>query len=581
MKKTVLHFIVLVALMVLGSRPANAQVTGIVGYYNDSSYTYCNTPAPVSGFGFLSLMGNPLPNDSLTFYINYGDGTDTTYKVLTQQQYTFTINHTYMTTGMYQINIIVTNTNMVADTFTGQTYNITNTCSALTGLAWIDANANCTYDVGEQYLAGHFMKITDTANSIVYYAAVDTNGVYNIEVPDNFTYQIELANIPGSIVPVCPVTGIAYEAVSGTGTFTNNFGYECTTGNTDFSVAGWANLFRPGHTRHFVVTATTNNFCATYPATVTLVLHPLLTYASTTYGPAPSVAGNVLTWNVSSLSQLNSLYSYMMVTCDSFAVLGDTLCNTLYITYTGTDSITVNDTADICRLVSNSYDPNDKSVFPAGDGALGLIPNGTTLSYLVNFQNTGNDTAYDVVIVDSINSNLNINTFQLLEASHPVNVTWLAGNVINFRFENIYLPDSNTNEPLSHGFVSYKIDALPGLADGATITNTAHIYFDFNPAIVTNTTLNTIDIPTSVRNISNGSLTARVFPNPANNELAITTDNASFSAQLFDMVGRPVATSVTNNGKAVMNTSSLASGMYILHINAGGKEMTTKIHIQH
>jgi hypothetical protein len=54
------------------------------------------------------------------------------------------------------------------------------------------------------------------------------------------------------------------------------------------------------------------------------------------------------------------------------------------------------------------------------------------------------------------------------------------------------LPDSTTDEPGSQGYVIYRIKPLPTLAFGDVIENTASIYFDENPPIVTNTTFHTI-----------------------------------------------------------------------------------------
>ncbi|HYD20177.1 MAG TPA: T9SS type A sorting domain-containing protein [Flavipsychrobacter sp.] len=587
MKRTLRFLSILGGIFVtlLCAQNASAQVTSVTANYYDSSYSYCNTPAPVSGFGMYYATGVLQANDSTDFYINYGDGSDTSFRLATQMQFTFTVNHTYLTTGTFQIMVAVTNVlTSATDTVYGNTYVVTNTCSSLQGLVWGDTDADCAFDTGESLFSYVTMKVTNTTTLTDYYVSTDANGMYYIEVPDNYTYTIQMANLPGGLTPVCPVTGIANQAVSGTGTFTNDFGYDCNSmAVTDFSVTGGANFFRPGHVRHLYVSAHTNNICQGHPATVTLVLDNLLSCVGTYGGTPPtSVVGQVVTWNVSSLSLLGSLYSNLQIYCDSAAVLGDTLCNQLYISYTGvTDTIPQNDTADICRAVSNSYDPNNKEVSP-NNGPLGLIENGELLTYVINFQNTGTDTAYNVVIVDTLSSNLNVNTFQLIEATHPVNVTWLPGNVINFRFENIYLPDSNVNEPLSHGSVAYRINAKTGLPQGTQINNTAHIYFDFNPAIVTNTTLNTINIPLSVYNVTNGVIAAKVYPNPANNELTIATEGIrNFTAHVSDLLGRNVVTTMTNTGKAVINTSSLPAGMYILNINADGKEMSTKISVQH
>ena len=586
MKKTLrfLTFSVGMLLSMLCTQKANAQVTSITAGFNDSASNYCNTPANTEGYLYWSVQGTPDPLDSLTIYINYGDGSDLTTKVETQSQGSLFVSHTYTTTGNYQISITVTNTNSVVGSITGQTYTITNTCATINGTVWLDNDNDCIHDVGEVLLAGHWVRLHNTTTNYDYYAVIDNNGMYHAEVPDGFTYTIEPQSITNynGVTPYCPVTGVATQAVSGMGTYTHDFGYSCSSPSvTDFSVFGFASNFRPGFTRPILINAHNNSLCTSYPATVTLELHPLLTYVATTWGPAPTVSGNTLTWNIASLSALTQLATQIQVYCDPTAIMNSILCNTAYITYgVVNDTIPANDTVEICAPVNNSYDPNDKDVSPMVD-AMGTIENGEQLNFLVNFQNTGNDIAYNVVVVDTLSDNLDLATFHFIEASHPVNVEWTAGNVLNFRFENINLPDSGANEPASHGFLRYDIKAKNNLADGAVINNTAYIYFDFNPAIITNTTVNTIEIPTSVQNITNGTISAKVYPNPANNELTITTEGKNFSAQIYDVLGRAVATSVTNNGKAVINTSSLANGMYILTIKADGKEMTTKINVQH
>ena len=584
MKKT-LRFLTItgaVVMSLLSANKASAQVTAINANLNDSAANYCTAPASVWAYISYYCTGAPQPLDSITYYVSWGDGSDSTFKKETAFQGGTDIGHTYATTGIYNYFVTMTNTNSVMTTVTSQPIVITSTCSALEGDIYIDGNSNCLFDLGEQPIYFHMLKVTNTTTSTVYYAYVDANGHYSIDVPDGYTYDLELANVPGNLTPTCPnLTGIVSQAVSGNNIYTNNFGYECSNGAIDYNATGYSSGFRPGFNRTLWVGAHNNDYCATTTADLTLILDPLLTYVSTNSGPVPTVSGNTLTWTGLTVSQFNYLMTSMQIYTDVTAVLGTTICNTLYVTYAGGPDVNIsNDTIDVCGIVANSFDPNDKSVSPNEDVS-GTIMNGDMLSYHINFQNTGNDTAYTVVISDALSSNLDMNTFQLLGSSDPVNVTWLEGNIINFRFENIYLPDSNVNEPESHGYVDYKIAAKTGLLDGTTINNTAEIFFDFNAPIITNTTLNTIDIPTSVKNVTNGAISAKVYPNPANNELTITTEGKNFSAQVFDVLGRAVATSVTNTGKAVINTSSLANGMYILTIKAAGKEMTTKINVQH
>jgi uncharacterized repeat protein (TIGR01451 family) len=154
-----------------------------------------------------------------------------------------------------------------------------------------------------------------------------------------------------------------------------------------------------------------------------------------------------------------------------------------------------------CGVLRASYDPNDKQVTPTGTGLLGAIDSNSSLpmTYTIRFQNTGNDTAINVVIRDTLSSNLDIPSISTTANTHAYTFQVLKGGVAEWTFSNIMLVDSATNEPLSKGSISYTINQKPNLAYGTQIKNKALIYFDFNAPIITNTVLNTIK--TSVASI--------------------------------------------------------------------------------
>ena len=135
-----------------------------------------------------------------------------------------------------------------------------------------------------------------------------------------------------------------------------------------------------------------------------------------------------------------------------------------------------------------SYDPNDKAVLPELMDNINLIDD--HLIYLIRFQNTGNDTAFNVVIRDTLDANLDFNSFDILStsvSSMDVQVQIQDERYITFQFDDINLPDSTTNFLGSQGFINYRIKAKDDIIEGSHVDNTAHIYFDFNPPIVTNT----------------------------------------------------------------------------------------------
>jgi hypothetical protein len=150
--------------------------------------------------------------------------------------------------------------------------------------------------------------------------------------------------------------------------------------------------------------------------------------------------------------------------------------------------------ATACLPILDSFDPNDKIASPSGVTEARLIRESDELQYTIRFQNTGTDVAYTVVIEDELSEHLDLATLRIGAASHPF--AWKASGqgkpVITWTFNNINLPDSTSNEPASHGFVSFRIAQKPGNPLGTRIANQALITFDFNSPIATNQTLHTV-----------------------------------------------------------------------------------------
>lgn len=170
-----------------------------------------------------------------------------------------------------------------------------------------------------------------------------------------------------------------------------------------------------------------------------------------------------------------------------------------------------------CMQNIGSFDPNDKTGFPEGIGAGRHIDRTEPLRYHIRFQNTGTDTAFTVVIRDTLSPLLDVETLQIGVSSHPMTANVRGENELVFRFDNILLPDSNINEAASHGFVQYTIRQKAGNPDGTVIRNRAGIYFDFNLPVMTNETRHTVGLPV-VSGVKTGTGDSRwqlaVSPNP-------------------------------------------------------------------
>jgi len=235
-----------------------------------------------------------------------------------------------------------------------------------------------------------------------------------------------------------------------------------------------------------------------------------------------------------------------------------------------------------CRQVVLAYDPNEKSAIPTGIGPDFSIAADRRLLYTIDFQNTGTDTAYRVLLRDVLPPGLDVAAFRASASSHPFVWEIRGGDTLEVLFFPIFLPDSNVNEPASHGFFSFEIDPLPGLPVGTKLENTASIVFDFNPPITTNTTLHTIGrttLRTEEQKLVSGSW--RVLGNP-------TRDDATFKSledipgekrfDLFDALGRPARTARFTGQTFEFRRDGLPAGWYVFRIMDGqGRAFSGKI----
>jgi uncharacterized repeat protein (TIGR01451 family) len=138
-----------------------------------------------------------------------------------------------------------------------------------------------------------------------------------------------------------------------------------------------------------------------------------------------------------------------------------------------------------------SYDPNDKREYPDREGIENLTLMDEDLEYTIRFQNNGNDTAFQVKIVDPIDSNIDPTTIRVINSSHDVE-TCIEGTDLIFLFEDIFLVDSTTNFAASQGFVTFRCNTKDGRPEMTPVRNQADIIFDTNSPIVTNQTINTL-----------------------------------------------------------------------------------------
>jgi uncharacterized repeat protein (TIGR01451 family) len=230
-----------------------------------------------------------------------------------------------------------------------------------------------------------------------------------------------------------------------------------------------------------------------------------------------------------------------------------------------TDAVVRNDTAKLITTIIGSYDPNDKAVslerltFPV------IEP----LEYTIRFQNTGNDTAFSVIIRDTLSPWLKIESITKFSSTHPAQFRILPGGVLEVRYENILLPDSNVNERGSHGSFSFTITPSDRLPLGTTIPNKASIYFDFNEPVVTNTVRTSFLVATRPTPVAPQQ--AQWVPNPTAGPISLRAEKAP-TGKLFaiNAAGQAKPLRYTySDGHIHTNLQGLTNGIYLLRFEGG------------
>lgn len=229
-----------------------------------------------------------------------------------------------------------------------------------------------------------------------------------------------------------------------------------------------------------------------------------------------------------------------------------------------------------CQENIGSYDPNDKRAYPGGYGSEHLIDANTGIDYIVRFQNTGTDTAFSVVVMDTLSPFLDARAVRPGAASHPYEFAVLDGNVLRFRFDHILLPDSTINEAGSHGFIKFWAPQAANNSVGTRIENQAAIYFDFNEPVLTNTTFHTIGdhfVLVNAVDIPGATADVRLHPNPTTGtlylEVGYPADQADFI--LTDPYGKIQRLEQFSGWGCRIERRALPAGLYFYTVRQNGQ----------
>jgi hypothetical protein len=467
--------------------------------------------------------------------------------------------------GLYSVEV----TDAIGCSRIGAAYVDSICLNVIRGTVYLDTNQNCIQDIGENGIAN----VAVHSSPGNYYASTDNNGNYTLHTPQlNNTVNVSFNNY----TPTCPSPASLTVNFSQQGDTAdaNDFGFYYDPNQFDLGIhPGWTSA-NPGFNKQYWIYYQ-NNSPIPMDAVLRFAYDPALTYLNCTQGGVHNQSQSTIEWNLQNIPA-NFWWSGNAAPIINFNVpstvsITDSLCSYFEILPIVGDIYPADNTLSICEPVTGCHDPNAKSVIPDGD----ILQSDTLLFYTIHFQNDGNDTAFTVVIKDTLSQYLNPATLVAGAASHPYTYTLTGQGLLTFRFDQIMLPDSNINEPESHGYINFTIQLKQDLPIGTVIENTAGIYFDFNEPVITNTTVNTIVEPDAIQ--ENWQHHISIYPNPANNKITIETPTAQGIYQLQDLTGKQLLSGIVTATKFSLDISALSSGIYIISIFDGERQVNRKV----
>lgn len=531
----------------------NAQITQFWAGQDDSLW-HCTSRL------YIGCQVGSISDPNATFYVDWGDGQSESYtfgSTLTDTIYTISLTHAYSTTDTYAMQITCQSAVSGNLLDYGLDYtmraNAVNQCEMVQIKTLQQTPYDNFYNVPYDFTDINGITLTiypfSWSSGDLYKGLNSMNAPYTVGINQTWLSNHQLIQVtPSTIIT-------SFDQYSFGQILEDTFYVSCANGSPDpdfsFHYCNAYDFVAPlesGNLRMRILNSTCSN-----SSNVTVSIAIPATFIPDISNLNNAVlTNNTLTFDLYNVANFEDVF--IPFTFPGTTPAGTSFC--FYINLSNPNDLDQTNNFDsICDVVLNSYDPNDKSV----DLPEQITPGQTEeLTYIIHFQNDGNLNANDVVIQDTLSTNVDITTFKTLGSKHgvatSVNPTT---RVVTFTFHNIDLAQSDVDLDGSQGFVVYSISEIAGLQEGTEIFNTAYIYFDFNPAIVTNTTHN-INSTLSVDKQTLSNL--GMFPNPAQDKLSFKGETVT-SVSIYDLMGKLVLenNSVLNNE---INLSTLQNGMY-------------------
>ncbi|MEL6250739.1 MAG: FG-GAP-like repeat-containing protein [Bacteroidota bacterium] len=439
------------------------------------------------------------------------------------------------------------------------------------GTVFYDMNGNCTQDPGENGVPNVLLEILPGPK----YVTTNNSGEYKI-YRQYGTYTVKIAQADGwSMANSCDEEySIVYESANRTSSNSfcgKDFAMQPDCAKPDLVSYLSSTALRRGFRNSYAISYLNRGSLSAYNVNLSVEFDNEIIPLTADTDWDSMVMGDsttVYSWTLDTLSPMQQASIMITDSVSTEAEMGKMTRVKSAFSMAQEDCDPSNNTSIDYNEVVGSIDPNDILVFPDGN-----ILHKDTLTYKIRFQNVGTKFAQRVLILDTLSKHFDLNTLHVETASHPYRYELSEDRVLSFIFDHIYLPDSVSNEPKSHGFVQYKImvDELTPMK--SKILNRAAIQFDYNEFIITNTVKTRVFDTKSLA--FDNKLKMEIAPNPMVTESfirVVSTEDADMrvnivALEMFDITGKRVKyISRLNHQEVRIDANNLTSGVYIVKV---------------
>jgi uncharacterized repeat protein (TIGR01451 family) len=458
----------------------------------------------------------------------------------------------------------------------------------VTGAVFADANKNLIYDVEEKALSG--MKIEVEQQGQITMGTSLQDGTYSLPLDTGYYTAKVIFN--NSSYVASPVSKKGFFPFLNKSVDIVDFALQPLPNKKDLSISLLPlSIARPGFPVQYKLICTNKGTEAISNVQVKFLRNPKVNFVFSSPAVNTTVA-DTLIWNIAFLKPFDTSFIHLdlKIAAPPTVNNADTLLFKSFVLPLVGDETRDDNQSFLIQEVLGSYDPNDKTETHGGIITPEQLAGNEFLTYLIRFQNTGSDTAFNVMIRDTLQNKLDWNSFEMINSSHPYYLYKIRQDVLEWSFPNILLVDSNRNEAASHGFVAYRIKPKSTLVVGDTVLNRAHIFFDYNLPVTTNDEKTVLrnSLVTSVADVANHTGNLLLYPNPSKNLVTVIRKgklNGVVELQITDMNGRIVY--AANYGKIAANEFArqvdilgLPAGFYVLNLRAGKELYSSKLIIK-